>query len=281
MFGAHNSVAGGLPRALETASRLRMECVQIFTKNQRQWKVPALKPAAVEEWLEARSGSAVDRVVSHGSYLINLASPGGPTLGRSRLALRDEIVRCETLRVPLLVVHPGSHLGEGEEAGLRRIVDRLDEVHADLPGYRTITCLENTAGQGSNLGYDLKHLQRILDAVREPDRVAVCIDTAHALAAGYNLTSEAGGRHFLRSVDETVGVDRVLAMHLNDSKAPRGSRVDRHEQIGHGHVALDAFRVIVRHRKLRAVPKILETPKGVTDDGREWDAVNLATLRDL
>ncbi len=158
---------------------------------------------------------------------------------------------------------------------------RLDEVHGDLPGYRTITCLENTAGQGSNLGHDLEHLRRILDGVREPGRVAVCLDTAHALAAGYNLTSESGARRFLQEVHASVGIDRVRAMHLNDSKTPRASRVDRHEQIGHGHVAVDAFRVIVRHRKLRHVPKILETPKGTTPDGREWDAVNLATLRGL
>jgi deoxyribonuclease-4 len=281
MFGAHHSVAGGLHLALVEASRLAMDCVQVFTKNQRQWSVPPLDPARVEEWFEQRASTEIRVVVSHASYLINPAAPDGPTRENSLRALRDEIERCEALRIPLLVLHPGSHVGDGEEAGLERVIERLDEVHAELPGYRTITCLENTAGQGSNLGHALEHLRRVLEGVREPERLAVCIDTAHALAAGYNLGSAAGARRFLREIDSTVGIDRVLAMHLNDSKSPRGSRVDRHEAIGHGHVSLDAFRVIVRHRTLRHVPKILETPKGTTPDGLEWDALNLATLRGL
>jgi len=281
MFGAHNSVAGGLHLALVEATRLGMDCVQIFTKNQRQWKVPPLDPSRVETWFAHRESTGIESIVSHASYLINPAAPAGATREKSGGALRDEIERCETLHVPLLVLHPGSHVGDGEEVGLRRVIERIDEVHGELPGFRTITCLENTAGQGSNLGHALEHLQRILEGVREPERLAVCIDTAHALAAGYNLTSGSGARRFLQEVEATVGIDRVLAMHLNDSKTPRGSRVDRHEEIGHGHVSLDAFRVIVRHRMLRKIPKILETPKGKTPDGREWDAVNLETLREL
>jgi len=258
-----------------------MDCLQVFTKNQRQWKAPKLRKAQIKEWLDAREATGIDHVVSHNSYLINMASPGGPTLSKSLVLMRDEIERCEALQIPLLVAHPGSHVGEGEDAGLDGIVKSLDKVHAELPGYKTITCLENTAGQGTNLGYDLEHLRRIIESVREPERLAVCIDTAHALAAGYNLTSTAGTRGFLRKIDDTIGIDTVRCMHVNDSKVPRGSRKDRHEHIGHGHVSLDAFRVIARHRKLRHVPKILETAKETREDGREWDEVNLETLRGL
>lgn len=281
MLGSHLSVAGGLHNALIDAERFGMDCVQVFTKNQRQWTAPPLKPAQIDEWFADRKSTGIDHVVSHDSYLINLASPGGPTLDKSLVLMRDEIERCEALDIALLVTHPGSHVGEGEDAGLDRIVKHLDAIHADLPGYKTITCLENTAGQGTNLGYDLDHLRRIIESVRDPERLAVCIDTAHALAAGYNLESASGTRQFLKQIDDAVGLDRVLAMHLNDSKVPRGSRVDRHEHIGHGHVSLDAFRVIVRSRRLRDVPMILETAKAKAPDGREWDEVNLETLRGL
>jgi len=267
--------------ALIEAERLEMDCVQVFTKNQRQWDAPPLDPADVQSWFEHRRAGSVAVVTSHASYLINMASPGGPTLDKSLPAMREELERCEQLRIPLLVVHPGSHLGDGEDTGIARIVESLDRVHADLPGYSTITCLENTAGQGTNLGHDLGQLRRILDGVGEPERLSVCLDTAHALAAGYPLDTDSGGRRFLQEVESVLGLDNVCAMHLNDSKTPRGSRVDRHEQIGHGHVALGAFRTIVRNRKLRNVPKILETPKGQTPEGLEWDAVNLETLRGL
>jgi len=281
MLGSHLSIADGLHNALIDGQRLGMDCVQIFTKNQRQWSAPPLKRSQIDEWFAYRKSTGIEHVVSHDSYLINLASPGGDTLRKSIALMRDEIERCEALDIPVVVTHPGSHVGEGEDAGLDRIVKSLDAVHADLPGYKTLTLLENTAGQGTNLGYDLHHLLRIIERVRDPERLGVCIDTAHAFAAGYNLGSESGTRKFIRQLDDLIGLELVRAMHLNDSKVKRGSRVDRHEHIGRGHIGLDAFRVIVRNRKLSRVPKCLETAKGEDDHGREWDAVNLATLREL
>jgi deoxyribonuclease IV len=281
MFGSHLSTAGGLHNALLAAEKLDCDCVQVFTKNQRQWSAAPLKDEAVRLWADHRRRIGLDHITSHGSYLINLASPGGPTRPRSIAALRDEIERCEALHIPLLVTHPGAHGGEGEPAGLQRIVQALDEVHAELPGYRTVTCLENTAGQGSCLGHRLEHLRQIIESVREPQRLAVCIDTAHSLAAGYDLTSAAGARRFLDELEEVLGLKLVRAMHINDSKTPRGSRVDRHEHIGRGHIPLDAFQVIIRHRVLRGVPKLLETPKDLAPDGRPWDEINLRVLRGL
>lgn len=278
MFGSHLSIAGGLHNALLEAERFGFGCVQVFTKNQRQWRVPPLSEQQVRDWHETWRQTGVGEVVSHDSYLINPASPDEQTFEKSVSLLREEIERCERLSIPLLVIHPGAHKGDGEEVGLRRVVAAIDRVHRDLPGYRTVTCLENTAGQGTTLGADLAHLKRIREAVAEPERLAVCIDTAHALAAGYPLTSRSGTQRFLRELDRLVGLELVRAIHINDSKVERGRRVDRHEHIGHGYVSPDAFRTIINRRKLRKVPKILETPKGQGPDGREWDAINHEAL---
>ncbi len=281
MFGSHLSIAGGLHNALIEAQKLHFDCVQVFTKNQRQWAAPPLNDRAVADWFEHRRTTGLAQTVSHDSYLINLAAAYGETRQKSLAAFRDEIERCETLGIPWLVTHPGSHLGEGEEVGLQRIVQALDQIHDELPAYQTITCLEITAGQGTNLGYRLEHLRTILQGVRQPQRLAVCIDTAHSLAAGYDLTCNSGTQAFLDEMDQVIGLDSVRVMHLNDSKTPRGSRVDRHQHIGHGHVSLEAFRVIVNHPKFQNIPKILETPKEIAPDGRPWDEINLQTLKGL
>jgi len=281
MLGAHMSIAGGLHNALLEARRFDTKCVQVFTKNQRQWSAPPLTEEQIRIWNEHRRSTGIDAVVSHDSYLINLASPKQETRKKSIALFRDEIERCEALAIPHHVVHPGSHMKAGEDEGIERIVDALDRVHDELPGYETITCLENTAGQGTSIGHDLDHLRRIIEGVKEPERLAVCIDTAHALAAGYGLTSATGARRFLRAVDQKLGLHLVKAMHLNDSKAPLGARVDRHEHIGHGYVASEAFNVLLRRRALRNAPGLLETPKDTAPDGREWDEVNLEALRTL
>ena len=279
MFGSHLSIAGGLHNALLEARALGMDCVQVFTKNQRQWAAPPLNEAQVAAWFAHRRSTGVDTVVSHDSYLINLASPERSTREKSIRLFIDELERCEALAIPWLVTHPGAHKGLGEAEGIERVAAALDRVHKRLPGYKTVTCLENTAGQGSSLGYAFEHLRAIIDRVAEPDRLAVCIDTAHALAAGYDLTSRAGAEATLDELDRLVGLDRVKALHVNDSKVPRGRRVDRHEHIGRGHVAQIAMGVVCR--RFPDVPKILETPKERTDDGKPWDAVNLAKLKAL
>jgi deoxyribonuclease-4 len=277
MFGSHLSIAGGLHNALVEAKSLDMDCVQIFTKNQRQWAAPPLTDEAVKLWRDHRRSTGIDIVVSHDSYLINLASPKDDVREKSIALFRDELERCETLDIPFLVTHPGAHLGIGEDAGLRRVAEALDEIHQSLPGYRTITCLEITAGQGTTLGWRLEHLRDIINAVKQPERLAVCIDTAHAFAAGYDPAS----KDFLDELDATVGRDRVKVLHVNDSKVERGKRVDRHAHIGRGHIPLETFRVICNAFRGRGVPKILETPKEQTPEGIPWDTINLRTLRKL
>lgn len=281
MFGSHLSIAGGMHHALVEARRLDMDCVQVFTANQRQWTPKPPTSENVALWQEHRKTTGIDQVVSHDSYLINLASPNAETWEKSVALFRDELQRCEALAIPWVVTHPGAHLGEGEEKGLKRIATALDRLHEDLCGYKVVTCMEVTAGQGTTLGYTFEHLRRIIDLVKDPQRLAVCLDTAHMLAAGYDLTSAAGAKAVLAELDDCLGMEQVKVVHVNDSKTPRGSRVDRHEHIGHGHVSLDAFKVLVTDRHLAAAPKILETPKEDHPDGEPWDAVNLRTLRGL
>lgn len=281
MFGSHLSIAGGLHNALDEAAGLGMDCVQVFTQNQRQWAGRTLTAAAIDQWLEHREQTHLDQVVSHGSYLINLASPDAGLRRKSIAALRSEIERCESLQIPLLVLHPGAHMGAGEQSGLRRVVAAVNQAMGDLPGYEAIVCLETTAGQGTGLGWRLEQLRTVLDDVHEPERLAVCLDTAHILEAGYDLTSAAGAKAVLAECRSVIGVERIRVVHMNDSKTPRGSRVDRHEHIGEGHIPLPAFAAIVNDRHVRSIPKILETPKKTTPDGRSWDEVNLEILRGL
>jgi len=281
MFGSHLSIAGGLENALISARDYGMDCLQVFTKNQRQWHVPELTDDQIARWQHHRAETGIDHVVSHDSYLINLASPKPETRDKSIELFREELVRCQKLSIPYLVTHPGSHMKEGEEPGLQRVAEALDQLHAELPDLSVITCLEVTAGQGTQLGYRFEHLARLIELVEESDRLGVCLDTAHMLAAGYDLTSEKGTRAALRELDRLIGLDRVHCIHMNDSQVELGRRVDRHAHIGHGHVSQDAFRVLINHQRLKRVPKILETAKGEAPDGRPWDTVNLEALRAL
>ena len=283
MYGSHLSIAGGMHHALVTARELGMDCVQVFTANQRQWKPKPPDDDTLAKWQAHRrlDGEAAPLpVVSHDSYLINLASPKPDTREKSIALFRSELERCESLDIPHLVTHPGAHVGAGEDVGLERIARSLDRVHRDLPGLEVTTLLEVTAGQGTTLGASFDHLVRIIDAVAEPERLDVCLDTCHLLAAGHDLTSAAGARGVLDELDDKLGLDRVKCIHMNDSKHPMGSRKDRHEHIGHGHVAPEAFAVICREPAFADVPKILETAKDTAPDGRPWDVVNLETLRD-
>ena len=287
MFGSHLSIAGGMHNALSSAEALGLDTVQVFTKNQQQWAAPPLADDTVCRWKGECGRLKFEHTVSHDSYLINLASQDPALWAKSVDAFAEELRRCVVLGIPYLVTHPGAHLGAGEDVGLASVAKALDEVHARIPAGgkkggppATITCLEITAGQGSSLGYKLEHLATIIEKVKAPERLGVCLDTAHLFAAGYDFRGRkyAG---FRKQLAATVGVDRVKVMHLNDSKKDLGSRVDRHEHIGRGTIGLDGFRPIVRDEAFRHVPKILETAKGKDDDGREWDAVNLEVLKEL
>ena len=280
MFGSHLSIAGGMHNALLEAEQLGMGCVQVFTKNQQQWKCAPLPAEAIETWRTHCVRLKFNHVVSHDSYLINLASPDPELRAKSISLFVEELSRCVSLKIPYLVTHPGAHMGDGEEVGLRRVAESLDEVHARIPADGVITCLEITAGQGSSLGYKLEHLAEIIELVKEPKRLGVCLDTAHLFAAGYDFRGRkyAG---FRKQVEKTVGLSRVKVLHLNDSKKELGSRVDRHEHIGRGTIGLTGFRPFVRDKLFFKVPKILETAKGKDEKGRPWDAVTLEVLRSL
>jgi deoxyribonuclease-4 len=280
MFGSHLSIAGGMHNALLEAEKLGFDTVQVFTKNQQQWKCNPLEQPAIDEWATHCKRLKFKQTVSHDSYLINLAS-ADETLWRKSIDLFvEEITRCTLLEIPYLVTHPGAHMGTGEEAGLKRVAAALDIVHDTVGANDVTTCLEITAGQGTSLGYKLEHLATIIDLVKQPKRLAVCLDTAHLFAAGYDLRGRKYAK-FRKELESTIGIKRVKVLHLNDSKKELGSRVDRHDHIGRGLIGLDGFKPIVRDEAFKSIPKILETPKLKHEDGRDWDAVNLETLKGL
>src|SRR4029077_10168150 len=217
-------------------------------------------------------------VFGHANYLINLAPTNPQFHANSIRALAEELVRADQLELPFLVLHPGAHLGAGEEPGLEKIVDSVDEVFRGIPKVRTKIALEITAGQGSCIGHRFEHLAHIIANVREPERLCVCLDTAHVFAAGYELATEKLTKRMFAEFDRIVGLKNLVALHLNDSKTARGSRVDRHEHIGKGQIGLEAFRFIIRDRRFRKIPKVLETPKGKE---LKEDVENMQTLRGL
>ncbi|HRP63021.1 MAG TPA: deoxyribonuclease IV [Phycisphaerales bacterium] len=305
MFGSHLSIAGSLVNALTEAAQLKMDCVQIFTKNQRQWKASPLAAEEITSWKEAvrrmgweaTSPGDPDRVVSHNSYLINMASPDKETWEKSVALQRVELERCETLGIRCCVAHPGAHMGESlktgkphalgappskaELAGMKRIVKALDRLHRELPGYRAMTCLETTVGSGSNLGYDFAQLAWIRQNIASPDRVAFCFDTCHVTAAGYDMTTDEGAKAVLEQFDAVCGFSNLRVFHLNDSVGAVGSRRDRHAHIGFGACGLSCFRSIVSEPRFEALPMILETPKEMNEKGELWDVVNIRRLKGL
>jgi deoxyribonuclease IV len=280
VLGAHLSIAGGLHNALLKAEQLGCATVQVFTKNQKQWKCSPLGEGDTCEWKSHCKRLRFLHTVSHDSYLINLASPDDLLWRRSVELFIEEVSRCITLGIPYLVTHPGAHMGAGEQAGIDRIVAALNVVTSTVPAKSVTICLEGTAGQGSSIGHRLEHLAEIIERVNTPRRLGVCLDTAHLFAAGYDFR----GRKYAglkKQIEKTIGLSRVKVLHLNDSKKDLGSHVDRHEHIGRGLIGLEGFKPWVRDETFRDVPKIIETEKGNDDQGRDWDAVNLEVLRGL
>jgi deoxyribonuclease-4 len=272
------SIAGGLEKAFARGEEVGCEAMQIFTKSSNQWKAKELTDQDMDRWAAAMAASPITPVIAHDSYLINLASPTEELLVKSREAFLVEVERCERLAIPFLVMHPGAHRDAGEEQGLQTIAESFDWVHGQTHGFKVKVLLETTAGQGSSLGYSFAQLRRIIDMVEEGDRLGVCLDTCHVFAAGYDLTTQKGYEATFDELDKVIGLERLRAIHLNDSKKPLGSRVDRHEHIGLGALGLEPFRMLVNDPRLVEVPMILETPKG-KDNAEDLD--NLATLRGL
>lgn len=278
LLGAHQSIAGGVKKALDRGQETGCDTVQIFVKSPNRWASKPLAEEDVVAFKEAVAETGIWPVFAHSLYLINLATPDDTLWQKSLHALVDDLERCEQLGLPGLVIHPGSHRGSGEEAGIARIIAALDEVHARLPGYGVQVWLEITAGQGDHLGYSFTQLRSLIDGVTEPERLGICFDTAHAFAAGYELRTREGYEATWAEFDATLGLDRLNAIHLNDSKKDLGSRVDRHDHIGRGLLGLEPFRFLVNDPRFLGIPMTLETEKG--PDLAE-DKENLAVLRSL
>ena len=277
-FGSHMSTGGGVWKAFERGEASGCDIIQIFVKNNMQWAGRAPSDVECARFAEARARSRVSLVFGHTGYLINLGAPNGPNRDKSIDSLIQEIQFAEALGVPFLVLHPGAHLGQGETVGLRRIVAGLNKVLRATRRAPVRIALENTAGQGTCLGYRMDHLHDIHEGVANPERLGICIDTAHLFAAGYDIRTPKGWNGAMKEVEASVGLDQILAFHLNDSKTELDSRVDRHAHIGQGHIGGEGFRHIVRDRRFRTLPGCLETPKSA--DLHE-DVENLAVLRGL
>ena len=280
ILGAHLSIAGGYHKAVEQAQLCGCDCVQLFTRNNTQWRA---RPITAEESRRFRAALAeldISHPIAHVSYLINLASPDRALWRKSTDAMVVELRRAATLGIPYVVLHPGAYTTSSHVRGLRRIIRALDAVHAQSGGVEARCLLETTAGQGTSIGWRFEHLAAILGGVRDPDRLGICFDTCHVFAAGYPMGSKREYRATMKSLDEIVGLGQIKAFHLNDSRRELGSRVDRHEHIGHGKLGLAAFRHLLADHRFRRTPMYLETPKGKKDEV-DWDVINLRRLRGL
>jgi deoxyribonuclease IV len=278
LLGAHMSIAGGIFNAPERGIKASCNVIQLFTQNANQWKGKAVSDEDATLFKVKLAASGITDVVSHDIYLINLASAPGEVRDKSLIAFREELERCARLGIQKIVMHPGSHNGDGEEVGLKRVCEAFDMLFAQVPQFTGKVLLENTAGQGTNLGHRFEHLKTIIEGSSFRERFGVCFDTCHGFAAGYPIAERDGFLRTFEEFDQVVGISALGAFHLNDSKKGLGCRVDRHEHIGAGALGLEAFRLIMNEPRFALVPKFIETPKGDED---EMDRVNLTLLRSL
>jgi len=278
LLGAHTSISGGVSKSVDLAERLGFTAMQIFTKNNNRWFQKKLDEKEISAFKSKLEKSNIKFVVAHDSYLINLCAIKKTILEKSRKAFLDELERCELLGISHLNFHPGAHLGAGEEDGIKRIVESLNIAHEKTKNYKVSSMLETTAGSGTTIGYRFEQLSKIIDLVEEKERMTVCIDTAHIFAAGYDIKNSKSFNEVIKEFDEIIGLDRSKCFHINDSKKPLGSKVDRHEHIGKGFIGLEGFKNIMNDKRLTKIPKILETPK---DKDQKEDLINLKTLRNL
>jgi deoxyribonuclease IV len=278
LLGAHMSGSGGVSTAFERGRSIGITTMQVFTKNQNRWQQKPAPREEIERWFVLQRETGIAPVISHAAYLINLATPDDALWQKSVDAMTDELTRAEELAIAGVVLHPGGHMGTGPAAGIARVGDGLNRCHIATQGYKTLTLLEGTAGQGSALGRTFEELGAILDLIHEPERVGFCLDTCHLFAAGYDLRTPETYAATIDQFDRLLGLDRLKCFHFNDSKKGLGEHVDRHDHIGVGQLGLEPFRLILRDSRLDGVPKILETPK--SEDMHE-DVENLRTLRAL
>ncbi len=275
LLGAHVSTSGGVENAPANATALGCETMQIFSKNQRQWAAKAYTPDQILAYKDRVASAGLRKVVVHDSYLINLGAPDGDVYAKSVAGFADEMRRCEQLGIPCLNFHPGAHMGAGDDAGIRRIADTLSSLLGKQADNPTMLLIENTAGQGSNVGYRFEQVAKLLELVGD-ERMGVCIDTQHTFAAGYDHRDENGYDEVFGAIDDTIGLKNVRAFHLNDSKTGLGSRVDRHEDLGVGEIGWGLFERLVNDHRFAGVPGILETP-----GGEEAWAKEIAKLKKL
>jgi deoxyribonuclease-4 len=276
LLGAHMSISGGVFNAFTQGESVGCTTIQIFTKSSNQWRAKTLSDEELASYHKEQKRTGIKPVIAHDSYLINLGSPDATLVTRSREALLHEMERCEMMKIPYLVTHPGGHMGQGEEWGLKRIAESLDWLHERAEGFKVKIALEVTAGQGTSLGYKFEHLARIMEQTKEPSRVKACIDTCHLFAAGYDFRTKEGYEKTIAEMDRIIGLKCLVAIHLNDSKKDLGSRVDRHDHIGKGKIGEAAFGYFMRDKRFEKIPKLLETPKE-----NDMDKINLAILRRL
>lgn len=279
LLGAHMSISGGVDKAIERGNQLSCTAIQLFTKNATQWKGKIFEEEEIVRFLSLRKKSSISKILAHDSYLINLAS-GSPALRTKSIhALINEMERCRILSIPYIIMHPGAHLGIGEDEGIKNIVNSLNIIVLEkTDGWPVDIAIETTAGQGTSIGCRFEHLSRIVDGVKNKERIKVCLDTCHIFAAGYNISTAEGYDSVMKEFDRVVGIDRLVCFHVNDCKKGLGSRVDRHEHIGKGALGQLPFRLLMNDKRFENVPKIIETPK---DKDMKNDRRNLAVLRKM
>jgi deoxyribonuclease-4 len=276
-IGAHVSIAGGMDLAVERGVALDCESIQVFVKNNNQWKAFPLADDVVKRYKRDLKQCDIHPVVAHASYLINLATSDDALWEKSRASFQEELERCDILGIRYLVIHPGSHMGAGEEVGIRRVAEALNEIYARKP-IKAITCIEHTAGQGNHIGYKFEHLASIRAQMKKKNRFGVCLDTCHLFAAGYDYRTPEKYKATLRAFDDIVGCEHIKCIHLNDSKTPLGSRVDRHAHIGQGKIGRRGFQLFLCDSRFQDTAGVIETP---TDGTGKDERRNLRTLRRL
>ncbi|MFC1869344.1 deoxyribonuclease IV [Thermodesulfobacteriota bacterium] len=281
LLGAHMSIAGNPHKALMRGEDAGCQVIQIFTRNRLKWSAKGLSESEIDAFQRARTKTSIIPIAIHASYLINLASPRSDRKERTLLLFINEIEWAEQLDIPFLVIHPGSHMGDGEKKGFERIAEMINVALDRTSGYNVKILVETTAGQGTNLGYRFEHLAEIMELAGFSDRLGVCFDTCHTFAAGYDFRNKEAYRQVIQEFDNLIGVDRLRLFHINDSKNGPGSRVDRHDNLGEGLIGLKSFSFFLNDPLFAEHFFLLETPKGTDAKGINRDVVNLELLRSI